>query len=188
MSNVTIQLATGYLDVKDGSAFPINLGVAEIRDVSKRSGTTSKTITLSGTKNNHDLLNHYYDVNIQEGTFNINTLTECIVLQNGLPIIENAYIQLLAVNKKQNTASIEEEIEYEVMVKDSQADFFTKIDNKELSDIDFSDLDHTITAANVVASFSNTVTDGYKYVLAGSQDNIYPLKEMRPAIYANLFQ
>jgi hypothetical protein len=187
MSNVTIQLATGYLDVKDGSAFPINLGVAEIRDVSKRSGTTSKTITLSGTKNNHDLLNHYYDVNIQEGTFNINTLTECIVLQNGLPIIENAYIQLLAVNKKQNTASIEEEIEYEVMVKDSQADFFTKIDNKELSDIDFSDLDHTITAANVVASFSNTVTDGYKYILAGSQDNIYPLKEMRPAIYAKTY-
>lgn len=187
MSNVTIQLATGYLDVKDGSAFPINLGVAEIRDVSKRSGTTSKTITLSGTKNNHDLLNHYYDVNIQEGTFNLNTITECIVLQNGLPIIENGILQLLAVNKKQNTASIEEQIEYEVMVKDSQADFFTQIDNKELSDIDFSDLDHTITAANVVASFSHTIANGWKYVLPATTDVNYPLKELRPAIYAKTY-
>ena len=187
MSNVVIQLQTGYLDVKEGTAFPLNFGVAEIRDVSKRSGTTSKTITLAGTKNNHDLLNHYYDVNIQEGTFNINTLTECVVLQNGLPILENGYIQLLAVNKKQGTGSIEEEIEYEVMVKDSQSDFFTKIDNLELSDIDFSDLNHTITAANVVASFSNDVTDGYKYVLPWSGDNTYPLKEMRPAIYAKTY-
>ena len=187
MSNVTIQLATGYLDVKDGSAFPINLGVAEIRDVSKRSGTTSKTITLSGTKNNHDLLNHYYDVNIQEGTFNINTLTECIVLQNGLPIIENGYLQLLAVNKRQSNDGIEQYIEYEVMVKDTQSDFFTKIDNKELTDIDFSDLNHTITAANVVASFSHTIANGWKYVLPATTDVNYPLKELRPAIYAKTY-
>lgn len=186
-NNVRIQLENGYLDVKEGSAFPLNYGVAEIRDVSKRSGTTSKTITLSGTKNNHDLLNHYYDVNIQEGTFNLNTLTECIVLQNGLPILENAYLQLLAVNKKQSTNGLEDVIEYEVMVKDTQSDFFTQIDNKQLSDIDFSDLDHVITSANVVSSWSNTVTDGYKYILGGTQDNEYPLKECRPAIYAKTY-
>lgn len=187
MSNVTIQLENGYLDVKEGSAFPLNFGVAEVRDVSKRSGTTSKTITLAGTQNNHDLLNHYYDVNIQEGTFNLNTITECIVLQNGLPIIENGILQLLAVNKKQGTDSIEDSVEYEVMVKDTQADFFTQIDNKELTDIDFSDLNHTITAANVVTSWSNTVTDGYKYVLPMSGDTTYPLKELRPAIYAKTY-
>jgi len=108
-------------------------------------------------------------------------------MQNGLPIMEDCYIQLLAVNKKQSTIDYELEVEYEVMVKDSQADFFTKIDNKDLADIDFSDLNHTITAANVVASFSNTVTDGYKYLLPYSGDNIYPLKEMRPAVYAKTY-
>jgi hypothetical protein len=70
---VKIQLETGYLDVKEGADFPLNFGVAEIRDLTKRSGTFSKSITLVGSKNNHDLLNHYYDVNIEAGTFNINT-------------------------------------------------------------------------------------------------------------------
>jgi hypothetical protein len=43
---VKIQLETGYLDVKDGADFPLNFGVAEIRDLTKRSGTFSKSITL----------------------------------------------------------------------------------------------------------------------------------------------
>jgi hypothetical protein len=96
---VKIQLETGYLDVKEGADFPLNFGVAEIRDLTKRSGTFSKSITLVGSKNNHDLLNHYYDVNIEAGTFNINTLTKCTVLQNDIPILSDASLQLTAVNK-----------------------------------------------------------------------------------------
>ena len=40
---VRIQLDTGYLDVKDGSNFPINMGIGDIRDISKKTGTFSKT-------------------------------------------------------------------------------------------------------------------------------------------------
>ena len=184
---VKIQLETGYLEVKEGTVFPLNIGVADIRDISQRSGTFSKTITLVGSKGNHDLLNHYYDVNIVAGTFDINVLTLCSVIQNGLVIVEDAYLQLISVNKLQQTGSLEEYIEYEVLVKDSKVDFFTKIDNAELTDLDFTDLNHTYTAANVVASFSNTVTDGYVYPLGGSLDNWYPLTECKPAIYAKLY-
>lgn len=184
---VKIQLETGYLDVKDGTVFPLNIGVADIRDVSQRAGTFSKTITLVGSKNNHDLLNHYYDVNVVAGTFDINALTLCSVIQNGLVIVEDAYLQLISVNKLQQTGSLEEFIEYEVLVKDSKVDFFTKIDNAELTDLDFTDLNHTYSAANVVASFTNTVTDGYVYPLGGSLDNWYPLTECKPAIYAKLY-
>jgi len=74
---VRIQLETGYLDVKDGTNLPINFGIGDIRDISKKTGTFSKTITLDGTKNNHELLNHYYDTNVIAGTFNVNTLTTC---------------------------------------------------------------------------------------------------------------
>ena len=184
---VKIQLETGYLDVKEGTVFPLNIGVADIRDISQRSGTFSKTITLVGSKENHDLLNHYYDVNIVAGTFDINALTLCSVIQNGLVIVEDAYLQLISVNKLQQTGSLEEYIEYEVLVKDSQADFFTKIDNAELTDLDFTDLNHTYSAANVVTSFSNTITEGYVYPLGDSLDNTYTLKECKPAVYAKLY-
>ena len=187
MYNVRIQLATGYLDVKENTAFPLNFGVADIRDISKKAGAFSKTITLVGTKNNHDLLNHYYDVNILAGTFDINTLTKCTVVQNGIPILSDANIQLISVNKIQTNDALEQGIEYSVLIKDQASTFFTDLNNKELKDIDYSDLNHVISSASVYASFSNDVTDGYKYGLNWSADNIYPLKEFTPAIYAKIY-
>lgn len=185
--NVKIQLETGYLDVKEGTAFPLNFGVADIRDVSKKSGAFSKTITLTGTDNNHNLLNHYYDVNIQAGTFNINTLTRCSVIQNGLPILESGYLQLIAVNKIQTTADYENEVEYEVLIKDESSDFYTKLGNKELTDLDFTDLNHEYRAINVINTYGNTQVDGYKYLVPFKDSNNYYLQDMKPAIYAKTY-
>jgi len=185
--SVRIQLETGYLDVKEGTAFPLNFGVADIRDVSKKSGAFSKTITLTGTDNNHNLLNHYYDVNIQAGTFNINTLTRCSVIQNGIPVLESGYIQLIGINKTQVTADYENEVEYEVLIKDESSDFYTKLGNKELTDLDFTDLNHEYRAENVIDSYDNTQADGYKYLLPFKDSNNYLLQEMKPAIYAKTY-
>ena len=185
--SVRIQLETGYLDVKDGTAFPLNFGVADIRDVSKKSGAFSKTITLTGTDNNHNLLNHYYDVNIQAGTFNINTLTRCSIIQNGIPVLEAGYLQLIAVNKTQLTADYENEVEYEVLIKDESSEFFTRLGNNELTNLDFSDLNHEYRADNVIASYAHTQGDGYKYLLPFKDSNNYLLQDMKPAIYAKTY-
>lgn len=184
---VRIQLENGYLDVKDGTAFPLNFQVGDIRDVSTRKGAFSKTIVLEDTKNNHDLLNHYYDVNIEAGTFDINTITKCSVIQNGIPVMEDASLQLISVKKTQMNDAYEQSVTYEVLVKDSQSDFFTELGAKELTDLDFSDLNHTYDSSTIVASWSNSVTDGFKYLLPYSGDNFYPLKEMKPAIYAKTY-
>lgn len=184
---VKIQLSTGFLDVKEGTAFPLNFQVGDIRDVSQRKGNFSKTITLTGSKNNNNLLNHYYDVNIVEGTFNINALTTCAVIQDGIPIMEDCSMQLTGVVKTQVTDGYEEQVTYEVLIKDSKADFFTAIANKELTDIDFSDLNHLYNAFQVVNRFSNTVVDGFKYFLPASTDAIYSTQEFKPAVFAKTY-
>jgi len=184
---VRIQLENGYLDVKEGTVFPLNFAVGDIRDLTKRSGAFSKTITLVGSKNNNELLNHYYDVNIQAGTFDINALTKCSVIQNNVPIMEDALLQLLSVNKNQQTDAYEQAVEYEVLIKDTRVEFFTAIANKDLTDLDFTDLNHTFTAADIVATFDNTITDGFKYVLPYDTDNIYNVRQMKPAIYAKTY-
>ena len=184
---VKIQLATGYLEVKEGTSFPLNFQVGDIRDISQRKGNFSKTITLVGSKTNNDLLNHYYDVNIVAGTFDINAMTTCSVIQDGIPVIENASLQLTAVKKVQLTDGYEEHVEYEVLIKESKADFFTAINNLELTDIDFSDLNHTYDAFNVVNRFSNTVADGFKYILPGSGSVINTTQEFKPAIFAKTY-
>jgi hypothetical protein len=184
---VRIQLATGYLDVKEGTAFPLNFQVGDIRDVSKRQGNYSKTITLTGSKNNNNLLNHYYDVNIIEGTFNINALTTGSVIQDGIPIMEDVSIQLTSIKKAQMTDGYEEHVEYEVLIKDSKADFFTAIANKELTDIDFSDFNHTYDALNVVNRFDNTIVEGFKYFLPANSTYTYNTQEFKPAIFARIY-
>jgi hypothetical protein len=184
---VRIQLATGYLDVKEGTSFPLTFQVGDIRDISQRKGNFSKTIVLVGSKNNNDLLNHYYDVNIQAGTFDINAVTTCSVIQDGIPVMENASLQLTAVKKVQLTDGYEEHVEYEVLVKESKADFFTAINNLELTDIDFSDLNHTYDAFNVVNRFTNTVVDGFKYFLPGSGSVFTVTQEYKPAIFAKTY-
>lgn len=186
---VRIQLENGYLDVKEGTAFPLNFSIGDIRDLSKRNGTFSKTITLVGNKNNHNLLGHYYDVNIQEGTFNINTITKCTVLENEIPIVEDALLQLVNIRKSQMTDAYEQVIEYEVLVKDTQCEFYTAITNKDLTDLDFTDLNHTFTAADIVASFNNTITEGFKYVFpySSTAGNEYNVRQFKPAIYAKTY-
>jgi hypothetical protein len=186
---VKIVLETGVLEVRQDVAFPLNFSVGDIRDISKRSGTFSKTIVLAGTDNNNQLLNHYYDVNIEAGTFNVATLTKCQVVQNNVVILDNALLQLINVNKQQLTDAHEQIVNYEVLIKDTKAELFTALNSAELNDLDFSDLDHFQSTAGIVASFSNTVVGGYKYVLPYSTtgSNDYHMRQMKPAIYAKLY-
>jgi len=184
---VRIQLSTGYLDVKEGTSFPLNFSVGDIRDISKRTGSFSKTITLVGNKNNNTLLNHYYDVNIQAGTFNINTITRCDVIQDGIPVMTNATLQLINIKKSQVTGAYEQMVEYEVLIKEDRGTFFSDISNKYLSDLDFSDLDHYIDPAEVINSFDHTVNNGYKYVMPFNIDNQYQFNWFKPAIYAQTY-
>jgi hypothetical protein len=184
---VKIVLSNGVLDVSENLALPITFSVGDIRDLSSRKGTFSKTITLAGTKNNNDLLGHYYDVNIQAGTFNINTLTKCQVIQNGVPILDDALLQLVSVNKVQTSTRFEDEVSYDVLIKDSRAEFFTAITNANLTDLDFSDLDHVFSSTNIVASFSHTVADGYKYVMPYIESNDFNANDFKPAIYAKTY-
>jgi len=184
---VKIVLSTGELDVSEKIVFPITFNIGDIRDLTSRKGTFSKTIVIEGTKNNNELLGNYYDVNIQAGTFNINALTKCQVIQNGVPILDEALLQLVSVNKAQYSNAYEEDVTYTVLIKDSRAEFFSAITNANLNDLDFSDLNHTFDSAAIVASFNNTVTDGFKYVMPYNETNIYQVNDFKPAIYAKTY-
>jgi hypothetical protein len=184
---VKIVLSTGVLDVSDNTIVPITFNIGDIRDLSSRKGTFSKTVTLANTKNNNELLGHYYDVNIENGTFNINKLTKCQVIQNGVPILDDALLQLVKVNKVQTNNKYEDEVSYDVLIKDSRAEFFTAITNANLTDLDFSDLDHVFSSTDIVASFSHTVADGYKYVMPYISGNIFNANDFKPAIYAKTY-
>ena len=145
----------GSLDCSDTTVIPLNFAISDIRDISKKKGVFSKSITLPSTKNNNKLLNNYFDINIQAGTFDINKLQKCAVVQDGVTILDNAILQLVSINKSQNNSTLEDSITYTVLIKDATSDFFTTISNKYLNNINMDDLNHIYTANNVISSFGN---------------------------------
>jgi hypothetical protein len=192
MINPTVQIQlldtnAGYLDVLGDTAVPITFSVSDIRDITSRSGTWSKTIQLAGTKNNAKMLNHYFDINVQAGTFDVNKKQRCNIIQNGVVIMSEAYMQLTNIVKVQNNLTEDDEVTYEVVVRNSSAEFFAEITQKELTDLTLPQKLHPYNAANIVSSWGHTVNDVYKYILPWSRDNVYNYKECFPAIYAKVY-
>ena len=178
---------TGVLDVKEGSDFPLNFSIGDIRDISKKNGTTSKTVTLVGNKNNNNLLNNIYDINVKSFgniTFDINRKLPCTVTVNDIVVIPNAYLKLLRVKKSQHTINIDDFVEYEVQIIDAISSLFTETNNKYLTDIDLSDFNHEFKVSAITNSFDNTYVDGYKYILPWISDSEYHINELRPGVYA----
>ena len=179
----------GIIDVDTAVQFPINFAVGDIKDPFAKKGVKSYKFSIVGSKETNQLLNHYYDINIVDGTYNNNKKQKVAILRNGVIILDNAYMQLLNIKKQTHDIYSDQQIIYDIEVGDDVTSFFTKITNKFLEDLDFSDMTHTYEAAEVIASFPNSAirdnvlgTGGYKYVLAWTPLAKYQLEECRPAI------
>jgi hypothetical protein len=181
----------GIIDVDTAVQFPINFAVGDIKDPFAKKGVKSYKFSIVGSKKTNQLLNHYYDINIVDGTYNNNLKQKVAILRNGVIILDNAYMQLLSIKKQTHDVYSDQQIIYDIEVGDDVTSFFTKITNKYLDELDFQDMTHTYEAAEVIASFPNSavrdnvlLTGGYKYCLAWTPLAKYQLEECRPAISA----
>ena len=172
-----------YLEVAENVVVPLNFGISDVRDLTSKTGSFSKSIKIAGTKHNNLVFDNIFDVNAVTLDFNINTKQQCIIEQEGEIVLDNAIIQLIDVQKISTGMGNDEQIEYTVTVKDTVSELFTDIGNKLLTDLDFIDLNHTYQASDVIASFDHNKEDGYKYILPITSDASYQLTEMKPAVY-----
>jgi hypothetical protein len=172
-----------YLEVAENVVVPLNFGVSDVRDLTSKTGSFSKSIKIAGTKHNNLVFDNIFDVNAVTLEFNINTKQACLIEQDGEIVLDNAIIQLIDVEKISTGMGNDEQIMYTVTVKDTVSELFTDIGSKLLTDLDFSDLNHTYQASDVIASFDHVKEDGYKYVLPITDDAQYNLTEMKPAVY-----
>jgi hypothetical protein len=172
-----------YLEVAENVVVPLNFGVSDVRDFTSKTGSFSKSIKIAGTKHNNLVFDNIFDVNAVTLEFNINTKQACLIEQDGEIVLDNAIMQLIDVQKVSTGLGNDEQIEYTITVKDTVSELFTDIGNKLLTDLDFSDLNHTYQASDVIASFDHDKEDGYKYVLPITDDAQYDLTEMKPAVY-----
>ena len=179
-------LGAGFASLDLSGEFDIALqySIGDIKDITKRNSSYSKTIVLPGTKNNNFWLGNLYDINSDFSKFNPNKKTNARVLVNSEPVI-NGFIQLRNIRVLRNNNQNGGKIEYDVVIYDNKIDLITELGEKTLRDLDLSRFNHTYDRSNIISSWGHTWEDGYVYPMYGSRDksSLYETTDFYPAVF-----
>jgi len=100
-NNTQIQLeGFGKLTIKEGSSFPLNFNIQNLKEPDSTPSAYSKDIIIIGDNDANILLGQAFDVNISNSSFDINKKVSCNVIQNGSNVFENGFFQLINVEKQ----------------------------------------------------------------------------------------
>jgi hypothetical protein len=168
------------LDLLDDVPVSLNYSISDIRKPETREGNYSKTIRIPGTKLNNELFTDIFEIDI-DGTFNPAIKSDVELLIDDVSVFRGD-LQLLRVYLKDTNF-----IDYDVQIIGNTPTLIQELGDKTVSALDFSDLDHAYTYANVSASWTPTIGTGYVYPLINydqTATNLYTLTDFVPAIFA----
>jgi len=176
---VVLQLDTGQeLDIMNGIPMSLNYSIADVREPNKRNSAFSKTIMLPGSDNNNNILQHVYEIDI-DGGFNPNIRQVISVLKDGITQLDG-FMQLLEI------VTEDKQVIYKIAIFGDNGDFMSTIEGVLLSDINFSDLNHTLNLTNIRASWDTTKGENYMYPLVDNgftDGTTWQIAGFAPAIY-----
>lgn len=175
----------GYLDVVEDLPIPLNFSLAEVKDISKRNSSFSKTIILPGTKNNNEKLGLIFDINLSfnDCTYKINRKVEAVIFQAGQPVL-SGWFKLININKlSPSDISFDENIQYECIVFSNQAGIYDRIKDLDIESINLSGFNHTLSFSSITGSSTYDYQNGYKYIWHYTSEDKYRVGDFRPAVY-----
>jgi hypothetical protein len=164
---VTLIVGGYYIDLGEDIAADLTYSISDIRRPDQRQVNFSKTLNLPGSSSNNRAFGYIYDLHTENIfdenlpnvgiNFNPKKLATAKLYKDGIQVFDGA-LRLWRARK------IGEVITYEVSLYGKLFDLFGTIGDKKLSDLDFSDLDHSLTWANIQANWTAT-SPAYRYPL-----------------------
>jgi hypothetical protein len=147
----------------------VNFAISDVRDISKRSGAMTKTITLPGSQELDRIFETVFRLNIELSTFNPNYALEGIYYVNEKEQIKGD-LQLLNIIHKPGGS-----VEYQCNIIGREGSFFVTLGDSLLTDLDFSDLDHPFNQTNIVDSWDTSyIKLGVPVAFAYGEGYVYP--------------
>ena len=140
----TIGCDLEYLDTYGDEDIKIEIGFAEVQDITKKNSTFTKSFKLPGSKHNNDIFNHFYDFSASMYDYDVRRKFDCQILLDG-NILYEGYLRLNSATNDNN------EIIYDVGFYSQVGNLVANIGDKLLSDIDFSDLNHDYNSSTIVS-------------------------------------
>jgi hypothetical protein len=167
------------IDIENDIPLPVTYSLNEIENPTERNSAVSKTIEVVGTQNNDRVFGEIYMIDQYIIDFNPLEKAMAQIIRNGVETFRGIG-QLLSIRK---TKSL---VVYELGLYGESADFIRSVSTKELTDIDFSDLNHEWNSTNVYDSWVVAGTgNGYCYPLidygqlpAGERTNTPPASQL----------
>jgi len=150
------------MDLNDDMPFPLVYSIADVKDITKRNNSYSKTIRIPGTKHNNIMFSHFFDVSLSAAVpiFNPNKKVRCFILRDTIQVFEGIF-QLRNIISKDNIHP-----EYECIIYGNSSSFSTAIKEKYLDEIkNLQQLDHYYTYDRIVETWDKDWTWGYYYPL-----------------------
>lgn len=182
------------VDITEDVVIPLNFAVAEIRDISKKKTSFSKTVKVPGTKRNNKLFGHYYDISAvtrPEGAsgkninvnFNQKKKADFLLLNDGASILSGT-VELRSVDIQDG------EITYNLVLFGELANLISAIGDKKLSDLTMNELVHDYTKENITGSWGRTTDYVYPLIDYGvieTRGEAYTVQSLRPAVYVKYY-
>lgn len=170
--------ATTELDVVQAS-IEMNFQIQDISDLTVVQAPHSNTFQLPFSRTNNVFFEHYYEANIVTGRFSIYAETIAEVLNEGRIVI-SGILQLMEVDTTNRT--------YRCVILASTASLFEKIRGKNWADFfrgdninPYTDLDHALTAQNIIDSW--TLTNDITLGAVGDGVIVYPMTDNALSVY-----
>jgi len=198
------------LDLNSEVSISLTFSIADVKNLSSRSGAYSKTIALPGTAINNRFFGGLYDVNADFTQFNPNVRTDVVLTVANMEVLVG-FLQLKTID-----VNDEGFVTYNVLLFDSAVNFMTdlggllvvknpktstEISNnaKSINDIKFNDeasaipaiikdtvlnLNHNYTYDSISDSWADSWNGkGYYYPLLSGTSETLTVEDFQPAIY-----
>lgn len=211
MREVTIEIfdeqnaTLGEIEVTEQGDFPlaISMSVSDLRDISKRSGTYSKTFNVPASKNNNRLLNFLYNANVYQQQ--VLKGQNASIKVSGIPVFKG----MLRVKRSMQSHDPKQ---YELEFVGDNLEWVDYFKEHSIRDLEYShpainnnrlldgSIDNTpvpygngetqLCAKAIEASWKGTYNGGWDMVYSlkhygqwRDPDNIVQVEEMRPDVY-----
>lgn len=138
------------VDIDQSIPFPLTFNISDIKDLSSRKGNKSKTITLPGTRVNHQLMTSVF---LLTSTEKISTTTSglinfdpsikatCQYYNNGL-LEFNGIAQLMECKLNNGTWS------FEITMVSDTIDYIAQLKKVKVNELDYSEYEHNLILAD----------------------------------------
>lgn len=157
------------LDLSDNIAVPLNLSISDVKDPEKRKRSYSKSIKLEGTATNMSFFLSAYSLSMD--IINSSNVSFDPAIRNSCEFYKNDLLIFKGKLKLNEVIIQDKNYYFDCTLFSDAVDIFSKLKDKKLNELNWSEYDHSLTPTFIRNSWSRRVYKNGSYVGNFGSDN-----------------